>query len=84
MNGLFYTTPVPDVIEGIIRLGGTVASPQTAAVDQLAGLRLAASLGLRRIAVTVNGFLDEPLGCYGAARRSWASPWYSSSCARRV
>ena len=67
MNGLFYTTPVPEVIEGIMRRGGTVASPQTAAVDQLAGLRLAASLGLRRIAVTVNGFLDEPLDCYGAA-----------------
>jgi hypothetical protein len=38
-------------------------------VDQLAGLRLAASLGHRRIAVTVNGFLDEPLDRHGAAAR---------------
>jgi putative methanogenesis marker protein 8 len=66
MNGLFYTTPLPEVIEGIGRHGGTVAFPESAAVDQLAGLRLAVSQGHRRIAVTVNGFLDEPLDRYAA------------------
>jgi putative methanogenesis marker protein 8 len=69
MNGLFHTTPIPEVIEGIVRHGGTVAFPETAAVDQLAGLRLAASLGHRMVAVTVNGFLDEPLDRYGATSR---------------
>jgi hypothetical protein len=69
MNGLFYTSPVPEVIAAIARLGGTVAFPATAAVDQLAGLRLAASRGHKRIAVTVNGFLDQPLDRYAAVAR---------------
>jgi len=69
MNGLFYTSPVPEVIAGIARHGGAVALPESAAVDQVAGLRLAAGLGHRRVAVTVNGFLDEPLDHYASVAR---------------
>ncbi len=52
MSGLVKTSPIPEVIGRIERYGGVVLDPQGAAIDQLAGVALANSLGYRRIAVT--------------------------------
>ncbi|MEM2168141.1 MAG: DUF2099 family protein [Candidatus Bathyarchaeia archaeon] len=61
MNGLFYTSPIREVIERIRLAGGRVLSPETAKIDQLEGLKKAIEIGYRRIAVTINGFAGEPL-----------------------
>jgi putative methanogenesis marker protein 8 len=53
MSGLVSTTPYPEVIARIEENGGIVLDPVNAAMDQLAGVALAASNGFRRIAVTV-------------------------------
>jgi len=55
MNGLFYTTPIPAVINNIYDNGGTVLSPDNAEIDQLKGVKRAVDSGCRRIAVTVRG-----------------------------
>ncbi len=52
MSGLVKTSPIPEVIARIEANGGAVLDPDTAAIDQVAGVALAASLGHRRIAVT--------------------------------
>lgn len=52
MSGLVKTSPIPAVIARIEENGGAVLDPATAAIDQTAGVALAATLGHRRIAVT--------------------------------
>jgi len=61
MNGVFYTSPIDEVIRRIGEMGGHVVFPETAKIDQIAGLRKAIELGYRRIAVTINGFAGEDL-----------------------
>jgi hypothetical protein len=61
MNGLFYTSPIPAVLARLGDVGAVVVSPESAAIDQTAGIRRAAALGHRRVAVTINGCLGEPL-----------------------
>jgi putative methanogenesis marker protein 8 len=62
MNGLFYTSPVPATIGRIEAAGGGhVPFADTASIDQAGGVRRAAELGHRRIAVTVNGYLGGDL-----------------------
>jgi putative methanogenesis marker protein 8 len=53
MSGLIETEPIKDVIEGIKKLGGTVLDPSTAALDPAGGVRKAAELGYKKIAVTI-------------------------------
>jgi putative methanogenesis marker protein 8 len=53
MSGLIETEPIKDVIEGIQKLGGTVLDPSTAAIDPVGGVRKAAELGYKKIAVTI-------------------------------
>jgi putative methanogenesis marker protein 8 len=55
MNGLFYTTPIPDVINNIRENGGTVLSVGDAKLNQYEGVMKAAQMGCRKIAVTVRG-----------------------------
>jgi putative methanogenesis marker protein 8 len=55
MNGLFYTTPIPEVIRNIEHNGGTVLSPENAAMDQFEGVKKAIEAGHVRVAVTVRG-----------------------------
>jgi putative methanogenesis marker protein 8 len=57
MNGVFYTTPIKEVIEKYRKLGCTVFDDGR--IDQLRAVRTAASAGYRRIAVTVNAFYGE-------------------------
>lgn len=52
MSGLLKTSPIREVIARIEENGGVVLDPETAAIDQVAGVALAATLGYRRIAVT--------------------------------
>ena len=69
MNGLFYTSPIRTTIRGVTERGGRVLFPDTAAIDQVAGVREAARLGRRNIAVTVNGCLGEPLAALREVER---------------
>jgi putative methanogenesis marker protein 8 len=55
MNGLFYTTPIPDIITNLQNHNCIVLSPADAKMDQAEGVMRAAQAGYRRIAVTVRG-----------------------------
>lgn len=57
MNGVFYTTPIKEVIEKYRKLGCIVFDDGR--IDQVRAVRTAASAGYRRIAVTVNAFYGE-------------------------
>lgn len=60
MNGVFYTSPIRGVIEGIKGLGGEVLFPDTAKIDQVAGVERALE-GHESIDVTVSGFGSDSL-----------------------
>lgn len=53
MSGLIETEPIDGIISGIQELGGTVLDPLSAAIDPAGGVRKAAELGYKKIAVTV-------------------------------
>lgn len=53
MSGLVETEPIDAVIKGIGERGGTVLDPSTAIIDPAGGVRKAAELGYRKIAVTI-------------------------------
>jgi len=60
MNGLFYTTPIPEVISNIENnssknSSSAVLSPKNAEIDQFKGVKLALEKGFKKIAVTVRG-----------------------------
>ena len=59
MNGLFYTTPISEVLGGLRREGCTVFDD--ARIDQLRGLMAAIDAGHRKIAVSVNLCCGESL-----------------------
>jgi putative methanogenesis marker protein 8 len=53
MSGLVETEPIDAVINGIEKRGGIVLNPSTAAMDPVAGVKKAAEIGYKKIAVTV-------------------------------
>jgi len=53
MSGLVETEPIEGIINGITERSGIVLDPATAKMDPVAGVRTAAELGCKRIAVTV-------------------------------
>ena len=53
MSGLVETEPIGEVIDRIQKLGGIVLDPKTASIDPVAGVRKAAELGYKKIAVTI-------------------------------
>jgi len=61
MNGLFYTSPLDRVIERLKEVGCYVVFPETADIDQVEGVKRAAELGYKNIAVTVNGYSGDRL-----------------------
>lgn len=61
MNGLFYTTPIKDIILNIQKRKGYVVFPENAEINQIEALKKAASFGYKKIALTINGFTDEDL-----------------------
>jgi putative methanogenesis marker protein 8 len=52
MSGLVKTEPIEDVINGIQKLSGTVLDTKTAIIDPIGGVKKAAELGYKKIAVT--------------------------------
>jgi putative methanogenesis marker protein 8 len=63
MNGLFYTTPIPEIIERLERLGSHVPF-KDGTISQQEAVREAARSGLKNVAVTVNGHMDERLDTF--------------------
>lgn len=59
MNGLFYTTPIPELLSNFRKYGCIVYDD--AKIDQLRGLKRAIEEGYKRIIITVNGFSGENL-----------------------
>ena len=59
MNGVFYTSPVKEIIEKISKNNGMVLDNGTAKIDQLAGVKKAILLGHKNIAITVRGDQDD-------------------------
>ncbi|MDG6256402.1 MAG: DUF2099 family protein [Methanomicrobiaceae archaeon] len=55
MSGLVSTSPIPAVIEGIARQGGTVVYPGDARIDPVGAVEAAYAAGYTRVAVTVAG-----------------------------
>ena len=53
MSGLVETEPIEGLIDRIQELGGIVLDPLTAIIDPVNGVRKAAELGNRKIAVTI-------------------------------
>jgi len=53
MSGLIETEPIEGVIRGITEHGGIVLDPSTAKIDPVAGVKKAAGIGYKNIAVTV-------------------------------
>jgi putative methanogenesis marker protein 8 len=53
MSGLVETEPIEDVIDGIQKLGGIVLDTETASIDPVGGVKKAAELGYKKIAVTI-------------------------------
>ncbi len=53
MSGLVETEPIEGVISGITKRGGIVLDPSTAKIDPVAGVKKAAEIGYKNIAVTV-------------------------------
>lgn len=52
MSGLVETEPIDGIINGITERGGVILEPATAIIDPVAGLKKAAQLGYKRIAVS--------------------------------
>ena len=59
MNGVFYTTPVSEVILNLKRKNSYVLSSKDANIDQLKGIVKAIKLGINNIVVTVRGDEDK-------------------------
>jgi len=53
MSGLIETEPIAGTIKGIQENGGVVLDPSTAAIDPAGGVRKAAEMGYKKIAVTI-------------------------------
>ena len=53
MSGLIKTEPIEDVINGIQKFGGIVLDTKIAVIDPAGGVKKAADLGYKKIAVTV-------------------------------
>jgi putative methanogenesis marker protein 8 len=56
LTGTIETSPIPEVIKHIQKSRGAVLSIETAKINQTEGVRKAAKLGYKTIAVTVAGF----------------------------
>jgi len=52
MSGLIKTEPISDVVDGIQKLGGIVFDTKTASIDPVGGVKKAAELGYKKVAVT--------------------------------
>jgi len=60
MNGIFYTSPIQGIIRKLEKTGSHVIS-HDGTIDQIKGVKKAASLGYKNIAVTINASMDVPV-----------------------
>ncbi len=58
ISGLVETTPIPKLILRIEEVGGIVLDRETAALDQVAGVKKAIGLGFKKIGVSVTNAKD--------------------------
>ncbi len=58
ISGLIETTPIKGLIKRIKAAGGVVLDPETAAIDQVAGVEKALELGYKKIGVSVANIND--------------------------
>ncbi|MBC8389654.1 MAG: DUF2099 family protein [Actinobacteria bacterium] len=58
MNGVFYTSPIKGIIRRLEKTGSHVVF-QDSTIDQIKGIKKAASLGYKNIAVTINASMDD-------------------------
>ncbi len=58
ISGLIETTPIPKLIKRIEKAGGFVIEPETARIDQIAGVKRAIELGYKKIGVSVANVND--------------------------
>jgi len=70
MNGLFYTTPVPKLIQRLEDLGCHVPFSD-GTIDQAGASEKAARLGYKNIAVTINGYTEEPLAQFAEIEKKY-------------
>lgn len=52
MSGLVETEPIENIIDGIQKLGGIVLDTKTASIDPISGVKKAAELSYKKVAVT--------------------------------
>ncbi len=59
MNGVFYTSPIREIINGLKEYNVKILSEEDAKINQFEGIKLAEKLGYRKIVVTVRGDESE-------------------------
>jgi len=69
MTGLVHTAPNPTLIERSTALGNIIVHPETARIDQVAGVKMALERGYKKIAVTVAGTKAEDISKIVALKR---------------
>ena len=71
MTGLVHTAPNPTLIERSTALGNIIVHPETARIDQAAGVKMALQRGYRKIAVTIAGTKAEDIRKIVALKRKY-------------
>jgi len=61
LTGIIKTSPISETIKHIKKNNGSMLDSATAKIDQAEGVRKAAQMGFKRIAVTVAGFQAEQI-----------------------
>lgn len=69
MTGTFYTTPIEGLIEGCYQENVLPVFPETADIDQIAGVKAALRLGKKKIAVTTASDYNRNLDKIGELER---------------
>lgn len=63
MNGLFYTTPISELMDRLEQMGSHIPF-KDASINQIKAAEEAARIGYKNFAVTVSGFMDEKLKAF--------------------
>jgi len=82
MNGVFFTSPIPEVIENL-RKHGCIAWDD-AKIDQLRGTKAAIKEGYKKIAVTVNGYYGPRISEIRKLERNGVSLTIAGVCTTKA
>ena len=58
MNGIFYTTKIPEIVERLTKMQSHVVFSD-GQIDQIKAAEKACSLGYKKVAVTINGYMEN-------------------------